>query len=56
MTDLLEWQALFTLDMEVCPCFIDPFAIYYTCKENMKKYKIWEKKDKSIIHTNDQGN
>ena len=56
MTNLLEWQALFTLSEEGCPCSTDPCAISYTCREHIKQDKTWEKQDKSMIYSNDQGN
>ena len=39
MTELLECQALITLDMEGCTCFVDPYAIDCTCKEQKKQDK-----------------
>ena len=55
MTELLEFQALLTLIFEGSPCFVDPCVIYYTCKEHKKHDKKWEKQDKPMTYTNDQG-
>ena len=39
MSGLLECKSLFTLSGEDFPCFIDPCAINYTCKEHRKQDK-----------------
>ena len=56
MTELLEYQALLTLDVEGYRCFLDPCVIDCTYEEQKIQDKRWEKQDKPVIYTNDQGN